>query len=106
LSTINPIVRGWSAYYRTVVSSAAFGTLDAYMWKLTYKWAKRSHRNKSRYWVTARYFGRFHPFRQDQWVFGDCDSGAYLRKFSWTKIVRHQMVIPEGAGPVNLRSCF
>jgi len=92
LSTINPIVRGWSAYYRTVVSSAAFGTLDAYMWKLTYKWAKRSHRNKSRYWVTARYFGRFHPFRQDQWVFGDCDSGAYLRKFSWTKIVRHQMV--------------
>jgi RNA-directed DNA polymerase len=25
-------------------------------------------------------------------VFGDADSGAYLTKFSWTKIVRHQMV--------------
>jgi RNA-directed DNA polymerase len=25
-------------------------------------------------------------------VFGDHDSGAYLRKFAWTKIVRHEMV--------------
>jgi RNA-directed DNA polymerase len=25
-------------------------------------------------------------------VFGDRDSGAYLLKFSWTKIVRHQLV--------------
>jgi RNA-directed DNA polymerase len=25
-------------------------------------------------------------------VFGDRDSGAYLLRFSWTKIVRHQMV--------------
>jgi len=26
------------------------------------------------------------------WVFGDRDSGAYLHKFAWTKIVRHRMV--------------
>lgn len=26
--TINPIVRGWSAYYRTVVSSRVFNSLD------------------------------------------------------------------------------
>lgn len=45
----NPIIRGWSAYYRTVVSSRAFDVLDDYMWKLTYKWAKRGHSNKSRH---------------------------------------------------------
>ena len=28
----------------------------------------------------------------DRWVFGDRDSGAYLPKFAWTRIVRHQMV--------------
>jgi hypothetical protein len=39
--------------------------------------------------AAARYFGRFHPARKDRWVFGDRDSGAYLRKFSWTRIVRH-----------------
>ena len=92
LRKINPIVRGWSAYYRTVVSSIAFTALDDYVWKLTYKWAKYSHQNKSRHWIVDRYFGQFNQARQNRWVFGDRDSGAYLRKFSWTKIVRHQMV--------------
>jgi Group II intron, maturase-specific domain len=45
ISTLNPIIRGWSAYYRTAVSSRAFAQLDTYMWKLTYKWAKHSHAN-------------------------------------------------------------
>jgi RNA-directed DNA polymerase len=98
LRTMNPIVRGWSAYYRTVVSSEVFTALDNYMWKLTYKWAKHSHPNKSKYWVVDRYFGRFDKTRQDRWVFGDRDSGVYLIKFSWTKIIRHQLV-KGGASP-------
>jgi RNA-directed DNA polymerase len=35
LTRLNPIVRGWSAYYRTVVSSKVFARLDNYMWALT-----------------------------------------------------------------------
>jgi len=92
LHTINRIVRGWSAYYRTVVSSRVFNSLDNYMWKLTYKWAKHSHPNKPKNWIVKRYFGKFNPARQDKWVFGDRDSGTYLRKFCWTKITRHQLV--------------
>jgi Group II intron, maturase-specific domain len=92
IATLNPIIRGWAAYYRTVVSSKAFSALDDHMWRLLYKWASHAHPNKAKYWVTARYFGRFHPSRQDRWVFGDRDSGAYLAKFSWTKIVRHTLV--------------
>jgi RNA-directed DNA polymerase len=92
LHKIDPVVRGWSAYYRTVVSSDAFSALDDYMWKLTYKWAKHGHQNKSRHWIVSRYFGRFNKSRQDRWVFGNRDTGSHLRKFAWTKIVRHQMV--------------
>jgi RNA-directed DNA polymerase len=92
LKRLNPIIRGWSAYYRGAVSSDVFSALDNHMWLLTYKWAIRRHRNKPKHWVTARYFGRLHPSRRDQWVFGDRHSGAYLLKFAWTKIVRHQMV--------------
>ena len=95
---LNPIIRGWSAYYRAVVSSKEFSTLDGYMWKLTYKWAKYSHSNKSKHWVVNRYFGSFNRSRRDRWVFGDRNSGAYLLKFAWTKIVRHQMV-PGTASP-------
>ena len=89
---LNPIIRGWAAYYRTVVSSEVYTTLDSYMWKLTQKWAVFSHSNKSKHWVIARYFGQFNKSRHDRWVFGDRDSGAYLRKFAWTRIVRHQVV--------------
>jgi RNA-directed DNA polymerase len=89
LARLSPIVRGWSAYYRSVVSSRTFAGLDDYAWKLTYKWAKWSHANKPKFWVTARYFGKFNKFRNDHWVFGDATTGAYLPKFAWTPIVRH-----------------
>jgi RNA-directed DNA polymerase len=93
IAKLNPIIRGWAAYYRGVVSSEVFASLDSHVWKLVYKWARHTHPNKPRGWVTARYFGRFNTSRQDRWVFGDRDSGRFLTKFAWTKIVRHQLVI-------------
>lgn len=92
LAALIPIIRGWSAYYRGVVSSRAFASLDAYMWRLLYKWIRHHHRNKPRSWMIARYFGQFNRSRKDNWVFGSHESGAYLIKFAWTKIVRHRMV--------------
>jgi RNA-directed DNA polymerase len=92
LRTINPIVRGWAAYYRGVVSTATFAALDSYLWRLLYKWACHTHPGKPKHWITQRYFGQFHPTRGDKWVFGNRESGAYLHKFAWTKIVRHDLV--------------
>jgi RNA-directed DNA polymerase len=89
---LNPIIRGWACYYRTVVSATVFNALDAYVWRLTYRWGLRQHRNKPKTWVVDRYYGAFNTTRKDRWVFGDRDSGAYLIKFSWIPIVRHQMV--------------
>ena len=51
-----------------------------------------SHPNKPTRWIVRRYFGTFNKSRHDRWVFGDRASGAYLHRFAWTKIVRHQMV--------------
>jgi RNA-directed DNA polymerase len=92
INKLNPVIRGWAAYYRTVVSKEIFSDLDHYVWRLTYRWALRAHPNKSKRWAMARYFGAFHPARRDRWVFGDRDSGRYLVKFSWTPIVRHRLV--------------
>jgi RNA-directed DNA polymerase len=99
ITTLNPVIRGWAAYYRTVVSKEIFSSLDAYVWQLTWRWAMRAHPNKSKRWVQARYFGAFHKSRQDRWVFGDRDTGRYLVKFAWTPIVRHRMV--KGASSVD-----
>jgi RNA-directed DNA polymerase len=100
IATLNPIIRGWAAYYRGVVSSAVFSALDSHVWQLTYRWACRSHPRKPKTWVITRYFGRFHKHRNDNWVFGDPqhpqgqdrDHITHLVKFSWTTIVRHQLV--------------
>ena len=98
LRALNPVIRGWAAYYRTVVSEEVFSSLDAYLWQLTYRWALPRHPKKPRHWIMSRYFGRFNPARQDNWVFGDRDSGTYLVRFAWTKIIRHQLV-KGGASP-------
>jgi RNA-directed DNA polymerase len=98
IAALNPVIRGWAAYYRGVVSKKAFSDLDDYLWKLTYKWATHRHANKPRTWVSARYFGKFNKFRNDRWVFGDAGNGTHLVKFSWTGIVRHTMV-RGGASP-------
>ncbi|SON64070.1 Group II intron-encoded protein LtrA [Mycobacterium simulans] len=92
LIRLNPIIRGWSAFYRHCVSARVFDALDDHVWKLTDKWARFTHPHKGRRWIVSRYFGAFHPSRRDRWVFGDRDSGAYLVKFAWTAITRHTLV--------------
>lgn len=90
---LNPIIRGWAAYYRGVVSTEVFSAVDDYLWGRLYRWAIHAHPNKLRHWVVNRYFDMFNPSRQDRWVFGDRNTGYYLRRFSWTKIVRHKLVM-------------
>jgi RNA-directed DNA polymerase len=98
LAALTPIIRGWAAYYQGVVSSMIFGELDDYVWKLTYRWAKRTHCGKRSGGSSAVTSGRFNRSRSDRWVFGN-RAGAdqrgsvpHLIKFAWTPIVRHQLV--------------
>ena len=49
-----------------------------------------SHPNKPRRWIITRHFGMFNPARRYKRVSGSRETGFYLRKFAWTKIVRHR----------------
>ena len=92
IGTLNPVIRGWAAYHRSQVSSETFSSLGHYTWKLTWKWARWSHPGKGTRWTIGRYYGKFCPSREDKWVFGDRDTGAYLLNHAWTGIRRHVMV--------------
>src|SRR5262249_10500834 len=48
LIRLNPIIRGWSAFYRHYVSARVFNALDDHVWKLTDKWARFTHPHKGR----------------------------------------------------------
>ena len=92
IGRLNPIIRGQANYYRTGVSSRAYAALDHHLWWHLNMWGRRRHPKKGRKWVAAHYFGRYNKSRNDKWVFGDRRTGAYLHKYSWTKIIRHVMV--------------
>jgi RNA-directed DNA polymerase len=92
IAALNPVIRGWTTYHRCAVSSEVFTSLGHYTWQLTYKWARWTHPNKPARWVTGRYYGKFCPTRNDRWIFGDRETGAYLLNHSWTSIRRHVRV--------------
>jgi RNA-directed DNA polymerase len=92
LRKLNPIIRGWAGYYRTVVAAKVFERMDTWMFHRAQRYATHMHPNKPWKWRKRRYWGRLHQKKNDHWVFGDKRSGAYLLKFSWFKIVRHIMV--------------
>jgi RNA-directed DNA polymerase len=92
LRKLNPIIRGWAGYYRTVVAAKVFERMDTWMFHRAQRYATHTHPKKPWKWRKNRYWGRLNQERKDHWVFGDKHSGAYLLKFSWFKIVRHEMV--------------
>ncbi|GAA4554304.1 group II intron reverse transcriptase/maturase [Amycolatopsis samaneae] len=94
LAALTPIIRGWAAYYRGSVSSRVFSSLDDYLWKLTYKWAKHSHPTKPKRWITNRYFGKLNKFRNDKWVFG----GPRQRRLSAQNVLDRHRPAQHGQG--------
>ncbi len=98
IAKLNPIIKGWAAYYRGAVSKRIFASLDHYLWKLLYKWSAWSHSDKPKSWIVDRYFGKRNKFRNDHWVFGAPGTSAYVVRFAWTDIVRH-ILVKGGASP-------
>ena len=92
IETLNPIIRGQANYYRTGVSTETFSHLDKWMFQRQYRYTKRIHPNKNWKWRQQRYWGRLNLDRQDNWVFGNKQTGRHLLKFSWFNIERHTLV--------------
>jgi RNA-directed DNA polymerase len=89
---LNPIIRGWANHFRVGVSSEVFSDLDYWINYRARRWAKFSHSTKPKKWWQRKYWGRFHPRRNDRWMFGDKNSGSCLLKLSWFPVERHVLV--------------
>ncbi|MEE6165796.1 MULTISPECIES: group II intron maturase-specific domain-containing protein [unclassified Mycolicibacterium] len=44
LGRLNPVLRGWCAYFRHGVSKATFGYLDAFVWHRVTRWLLKRHK--------------------------------------------------------------
>ncbi|MDP8228267.1 MAG: group II intron reverse transcriptase/maturase [Candidatus Electryoneaceae bacterium] len=99
---LNPILRGWSQYYRTVVSKKIFASLDHWLWHKLYRWALRRHPMKGKKWIVKKYFSlSLLPDSVDRWMFtGRQIQGKPVQiiKMSKTPIKRH-VKIKSAANP-------
>jgi RNA-directed DNA polymerase len=84
ISKLNPIIRGWTNYHNSVVSSDVFQILDHRIWEMLWKWAKRRHPKKSKDWIVNKYWKRSTSIR---WNFRTEINGLLL--LSKTRIYRH-----------------
>jgi RNA-directed DNA polymerase len=89
---LNPVIRGWANYHRRQVASHAFRGLDIWMFHRELRYVARRHPHKSWQWRKQAYWGRLNLDRNDQWVFGERQTGQHLLKFAWFKIERHILV--------------
>lgn len=86
LKRLNPIIRGWTNYFRIGVSKEIFESIDHWIFKRCVRYVRFTHPTKSWKWCSSKYWGKLNSKRDDQWVFGDKPTGGYLLKLSWVPI--------------------
>ena len=95
---LNPVIRGWAMYHRHGVSKDTFNRIDAAIWCCLWRWAKRRHSNKTKQWITQKYFhtmGERHAVFADGCRIDGCFNGAQLFSASSVSIKRHKKIICE-----------
>ena len=53
---LNPIIRGWTNYHKSVAASQTFSHVDHKFFKMQWRWAKRRHPLKMSKWLKEKYF--------------------------------------------------
>ena len=86
IETLNPVIRGWTNYYRTSVAKRTFALADKHLYSQLRSWARWRHPKKTSGWQYRRYWRR----QMHQEVFGD--GVNTLAKHDATSILRHVKV--------------
>lgn len=99
ISRLNPVIRGWANYYRNACSKKTYSKMAMLLYQKLKRWADRRHPNKSKTWVTNKYW---HTIGTNKWRFGASVGGKEytLIQHSETKITRHTKVTGT-ASPYN-----
>ena len=90
---LNPIIRGWCNYYRTVTSKEIFSSEDAILWNMLRAWTVSRKKKKTPLIKALKKY--FSDGRYGRWTFQTKE--MYLYQHAETEIKRHQLVKPEAS---------
>lgn len=87
IETLNQQIRGWTNYHQSVCASESFAHIDYILYELLWRWAKRRHPHKGKWWVSSNYW---HRRGSQNWVFSA--ENKELLRVDHIPIVRHTKV--------------
>ncbi len=96
IARLNPIIRGWCNYYRTVVSKGTFSTEDHIVWGMLRAWTVSRKKKKTPLIKALKKY--FSHGKHGIWTFQT--KGMSLYYHAETEIKRHTLVKPE-ASPLD-----
>jgi len=74
IKMLNPIIKGWANYHKTVTAKEAFRLVDNEIWLSLWQWARRRHPDKSPVWIKKKYFK---TTGNRNWVFAAGDTERF-----------------------------
>ncbi len=96
INHLNPVIRGWSNYYSTVVSKEVFSQMDNLLYQKLARWGRKIHPNKTGKWVARKYW---QMIDNRNWAFATRSESnpMQLRTHAETPIIRHIKVKGEAS---------
>jgi RNA-directed DNA polymerase len=87
IEALNPVIRGWADYYKTVVSSEVFNRCDMALYTQLASWGKRKHPTRGKRWIQREYW---QTIGNNHWVFATQTSEGMkkIRTHGMTQIQR------------------
>jgi RNA-directed DNA polymerase len=90
IGKLNPIIKGWSNYYSTVVSKEIFSYCDHMVWQKLRAWSKRRHTDKNIKFIENKYWKAING--RKEFATRDDETGYKLYKHADTPIKRYVKV--------------
>ena len=72
LRRLNPVLRGWTNYFRHGVSKSTFGYLHQFTWLRVVRWLRRKHRRANWRWLRRHYLANAWWPEHDGMALFDC----------------------------------
>ena len=86
LQRVNPVLRGWTNYFRHGVSARTFDYLNAWSWRRVVNWLRHKHPKAGWRWLRRNYLPRWRPTDGKDTLFNPAKTPITRYRYRGTRI--------------------
>jgi len=99
MKKLQKIIQSWYIEYKGLGMKEIFSYCDSMLLKFFWNWAKKTHPNKSKYWIRKKYF---HQISSNKWFFGK----KFGKKFLFLRFHSFIKFFPEYSNTTKRKKKF